>query len=469
VSRRITAFAGIDRFWRDTLADLSHPYAGVIAGLSNSFVVQGEFVSDAIVRGQLRFEPSLDLSLVAEATKFAQDIVSPILTLPNRQHQFTFFGQVRPIRGALRNWVIFDANVDLIESSDLTFTSARLGASIQPGQARFIPYVRWERSRPKSGGDGSSQTLYGANAIILPMRELGSLLDQVSARAGIEFDAPFEARSASAFLSHPIGRWVRLEAGGSWFTGTNVALSAFLAVDLPSVRAYTTVNRNTSGSYSANQYVAGSLLYDGTTRSVAFNAGPSVQLAGVSGTVFMDANANGKRDDGELVLPNVDVTVGLYSQKTNGRGQYRLWPLSAYDRVVAGVDTTTLASPLWIPAFSGIELSPLPNRFTALDIPVLSGGILEGRVTRASSDGMQGMAGVTLVLRHQATGKERRVTTFTDGSFYVMGLRPGDWVLQVDPLLLQGLRATSPPMRVVVPSVVEGASISGLELRVREQ
>ena len=467
VSRRITVFAGVDQFWRDTLPDLSHPYAGIVAGLSNAFVLQGEFVSDAIMRGQLRFEPSLDLLLVAEATKFAEDIVEPILTLPNRLHQFTFFGQVRPIKGALRNWVVFDASLDRIESENDNFTSARLGASIQPGQARFIPSIRWEKTTPKGGGTGTHQTLYGLNAIILPIRDLGSVFGQLSARGGVEFTGSFDARNASGYLSHPVGRWVRLEAGGSWFTGTKVTWSAFLAADLPSVRAYTTVERSPAGSYTASQYVTGSLLYDAGSRAVAFNAGPSVQQGGVSGTVFMDANANGRLDAGEYALPDVQVTVGLYSQKTNSHGQYRLWPLSAYDPVVAAVDTTTLASPLWIPAFSGIQLSPLPNRFTALDIPVLSGGIIEGRVTRSSTAGSEGMAGTTLVLRHLATGKVRRVTTFTDGGFYVMGLRPGEWVLQVDPELLSGLRATSEPVRIVVPAVVEGASISGIELRVR--
>ncbi|HKP28791.1 MAG TPA: stalk domain-containing protein [Gemmatimonadales bacterium] len=467
VTRRITMFAGVDQFWRDTLPNLFHPYAGLVAGLSNAFTVQGEFVSDAIMRGQLRFEPSLDLVLVAEATKFAEDIVAPILTLPNRQTQFTFFGQVRPIKGALRNWVVFDASFDRIQSEETNFTSARLGASIQPGQARFIPSIRWEKSRPRNGGEGTNQTLYGVNAVILPIRDLGSILGSLSARGGIEFTTPFDARNASAYLSHPIGRWVRLEAGGSWFTGTKVTLSAFLAADLPSVRAYTSMERVPAGSYTASQYVTGSLLYDATSRRVAFNAGPSVQQGGVSGTVFMDANANGRLDAGEYALPDVQVTVGLYSQKTNSRGQYRLWPLSAYDPVVAAVDTTTLASPLWIPAFSGIQLSPLPNRFTALDIPVLSGGVIEGKVTRSTSSGLEGLAGATLVLRHQATGKERRVATFTDGSFYVMGLRPGEWILEVDAALLQGLRATSDPVRIIVPSLVEGAAIGGVEVRVR--
>ena len=183
--------------------------------------------------------------------------------------------------------------------------------------------------------------------------------------------------------------------------------------------------------------------------------------------MFLDQNANGRRDTGEYVLPDVEVSVGLYAQKTDKNGHFRVWPLAAFDPVVAAVDTTTLASPLWLPTFSGIEVNPLPNRFTTLDIPVLSGGVIEGRVVRTTETGTVGMAGVTLVMRHLATGKERRVTTFSDGSFYVLSLRPGEWVMRVDPELLAGLRATSDPLRLVIPNLVEGASISGLEVRVR--
>ena len=289
----------------------------------------------------------------------------------------------------------------------------------------------------------------------------------MTARAGIEFDTPLQTRSAFGFLSRPLSRYVRVEAGGSWFTGSPATLTAFLAADLPTVRAYTTIERGSSGSFTASQQVSGSLLYDGGKRAVAFNAGPAVQQGGISGTVFLDRNDNGKRDQGEYVLPDVQVTVGLYAQKTDAHGQFRLWPLSAYDPVVAAVDTSSLASPLWLPTFSGIQVNPLPNRFTTLDIPVLSGGVVEGRAVRVTASGNEGIGGATLILTHKATGKERRVTTFTDGSFYVLSLRPGEWVIRMDPGMLTGLRASSDPVVFVIPNLVEGASISGLEVRVR--
>ena len=119
---------------------------------------------------------------------------------------------------------------------------------------------------------------------------------------------------------------------------------------------------------------------------------------------------------GELCCRRCRSPSGLYAQKTDARGQFRLWPLSTVRPGGGrGGYRHRSRSPLWLPTFSGIELSPLPNRFTTLDIPVLSGGVIEGRVVRVTSTGHPDVAGATLVMRHQGTGKERRVTTFTDG------------------------------------------------------
>ena len=43
---------------------------------------------------------------------------------------------------------------------------------------------------------------------------------------------------------------------------------------------------------------------------------------------------------------------------------------------------------------------------------------------RRFGQGTQGVAGAALVLREEHTGRERGVTTFTDGSYYLLGVRP---------------------------------------------
>src|SRR2546422_5489181 len=41
--------------------------------------------------------------------------------------------------------------------------------------------------------------------------------------------------------------------------------------------------------------------------------------------------------------------------------------------------------------------------------------------------------GVTLTLTERRTGARRSFTTFSDGGFYVLGVKPGDYDLTVDP------------------------------------
>jgi hypothetical protein len=159
--------------------------------------------------------------------------------------------------------------------------------------------------------------------------------------------------------------------------------------------------------------------------------------------------------------------VGLFSQRTDRRGEYRIWPLPAYDPVVAAVDTATLASPLWLPAYSGIELTPVPNRFSQLNIPVLSGGVVEGRMVMLAGNEEVPVPGADVILKHRATGRERRITTFRDGTFYALSIRPGEWEISADPAVLTRLGREAEPLTFTVPQLVEGATVSGLVLRLR--
>jgi hypothetical protein len=59
------------------------------------------------------------------------------------------------------------------------------------------------------------------------------------------------------------------------------------------------------------------------------------------------------------------------------------------------------------------------------------------------------------------------ITTFTDGTFYAIGVRPGTWEMQVDPGCLATLRATSDPIRFSLAPSVDGVTVSGLDVVIR--
>jgi hypothetical protein len=75
---------------------------------------------------------------------------------------------------------------------------------------------------------------------------------------------------------------------------------------------------------------------------------------------------------------------------------------------------------------------------------------------------------INLNLIERATGRRRQIATFVDGSFYAMGVRPGEYDLEVDPRDLAARRLRGDPLRIVA-RVDEPESLAGLELVVEEE
>ena len=96
VTRRWTLQAGMDQFWRDTVSNLAHPYVGASGSIGNAFTVQAEAVANAVLRSEIRFEPSTNLIFAAEADRYARGVEAPILTAAGRTSQLTLTGFVRP-------------------------------------------------------------------------------------------------------------------------------------------------------------------------------------------------------------------------------------------------------------------------------------------------------------------------------------------------------------------------------------
>ena len=58
------------------------------------------------------------------------------------------------------------------------------------------------------------------------------------------------------------------------------------------------------------------------------------------------------------------------------------------------------------------------------------GSVVEGRVTRVFGGAAQGVARCIAHAREEHTGRlSESMTTFTDGSFYLLGVRPGRYTL----------------------------------------
>jgi hypothetical protein len=300
-----------------------------------------------------------------------------------------------------------------------------------------------------------------------PFPELGPVMGQVTGRAAWEIDTRGGTTTMAAYLSRQLASSVNLEAGAGWSRGMGTTISLFLSTNLSSVRATTSISAPLHGPTVANQFVQGSLLYDPAQRGLSFAGGPSLERAGVSGRVFLDENGNGKRESNEQLLPGVRVRAGFTSSVSDSSGRYRIWDLPPFEPVLVTIDSTTLASPLWIPAYGTMSLETGPNRFRGLDIPVAPGGVIEGRLLRSAAGGQVPVAGVQLQLKHKGSREQRQLITFSDGDFYLIGVRPGEYELSVDPNALARLGLTGEPLSFTMPASAEGATVEGLELHLK--
>lgn len=465
VARRWTVQAGFDQFWRDSLDNLSHPYAGVTGSLGNAWGVELEGVANAVLRSALHYEPSTNLRVSLEYNDFARSVVQPILTPSGRRSQWTAQGFYRP--GSRNGDLYFEGSLDQISADAGNFTSGRLGLSLQAAEVRFYPSVRLARVS-QAGAGSHTDGFFGINAIALPRPSLGALLGAVSARVALETEASLHATSASAYLSRPVGAGLRIETGLSWMRHTGTTFAFSISTNLRSVRAYSTVNAGATGT-NATTYLQGSVLYNPDHRSLSLASGPALQRSGVAGQVFLDENGNGNLDEGEQLLPDVRVRVGMITTRTDSLGRYRIWDLLPYEPVILVVDTLTLQSPLWIPTFAAVSIEPGPNEFRTVNVPIAPGGVVEGQVVRRTPTGPTGMGGITLVLRDLNSGAERRLLTYSDGGFYAIGVKPGEYEITLPDRLAERLGMAVRPVRFILAPSVDGTSVSGLEVELSEK
>src|SRR5882762_7354289 len=157
---RWTVQGGLDQFWRDSLPDRTHPYAALVGNPSNAWAIQGDVIGAGLVRGALRYEPSVDLRLEGEYVHFARDSAS-VLAVPGRRAQWTVTGFLRPKTS--HGFFFFDGRFERISTDAGVLTRTRLGASLQTDELRLLPYVRTEHGL--AGGD---REFAGISALMLP-------------------------------------------------------------------------------------------------------------------------------------------------------------------------------------------------------------------------------------------------------------------------------------------------------------
>jgi hypothetical protein len=450
----LTAEAGSDNFWRDSLPDLWHPYALVSAAVTPSLGVTFEGVRRGLVRGRVDLDPTPDLHLDLEHTRFATGVVSPLIGGGelDRTDGVIFW---RPGPSESSSFLQFAFSHTRLTSGSLD--AERLALTSRLGDLRVVTGLH-HRQLPGLAG-GSQVGIDAAGDLVL--RGPGPLLRSLFLRtdASIETSGISHAAvGAGRQLTGP----VRLDLGAGWTRGQRgLSLDLTVSTNLPGLRGLSRGRYNDVTGFQGTNFLEGSATYDGHLRRVELDNGRLVGRARIAGRVFHDLDGDGLQGPGEPGVAGVRLRVGSRGVVTDSLGRYSAADLVPFETMSVEVDTLSLEDPLWVPASLVYRLVPGPNSENAVDVALLPGSEVSGQVTL----GDKGVGGVPVMLRHIGSGVVIRVTTFNDGSFYASGLRPGEYEASVAPDALTALQAVEARTTIQVDPAAGAGSVDGVVLK----
>lgn len=212
----------------------------------------------------------------------------------------------------------------------------------------------------------------------------------------------------------------------------------------------TTAMKNKSGYYLSER-LSGEILASTQTFDVMFQNKTHDRQGYFMTSAFLDTNRNGKRDKGEYFLKDVNFTLGrkegFGDAFTKKYDNYRSISYGEYYRdYMVSVKPHTLEDPLFVPLYDRINIKAEPNIIKSIEIPIVTGGIVNGSVTGADGNPV---SGVMVILQGP---KKLKKTTYTgsNGEYEFSTIPPGDYAVNIDEEILKQSRLVSEPFHEII-------------------
>ncbi|SKB33341.1 hypothetical protein SAMN05660776_0486 [Salegentibacter holothuriorum] len=199
-------------------------------------------------------------------------------------------------------------------------------------------------------------------------------------------------------------------------------------------------NRNNSFVQSAR----GSLMLDDNTGYVMANNRTAMSKAALSIIPFLDYNTNGKRD------PMEPAVSGMEIKNTSGRLAYnedktvlRITELQPYIDLILEVNPNSLDNIAWKVKNEKIAVHTIPNQFQEIEVPVEVLGEVAGMVYFKEENSLRGQGRITVNILDESGNLVKKILSEGDGYFTYLGLKPGNYTAEIDPVQMQKLGYTA--------------------------
>lgn len=311
--------------------------------------------------------------------------------------------------------------------------------------AGLRPAATYRVSETRHGAVHSRRSELRLASFLAPGRSIRSLASLLL-RTALTWDIETNAVAGSEIgVSRPVGRGRFIES--SYRHMPRTARSEFLVrmrVDFAAARAFTSASVTRDGSRVA-QALSGTIGWDGGERRAIVTARSGSERGGATMRFFVDENGDGVLNPVEAAIRGYGVRLDRSAvvQVRDAGGVYAS-DLTAHHRYSVRLLPGRTSNPLWIPSVESFSFIADPYRYKRIDIPFHAAGVIDGSVVRQTAAGDKPVPG--LRMRVQGTdGTVIIVPVFGDGTFYHLGVKPGTYVVDVDPAQLEVLDVASAP------------------------
>jgi len=239
--------------------------------------------------------------------------------------------------------------------------------------------------------------------------------------------------------------------------------------DLPFAR--TSISASLSkGKYTTSESAQGSLAFGGDNyTNVSKNS--SVSKGGILLYPFLDLNQNGVFDKGEhlVKLNTVKISGGraIFSEKDS---IVRIPDLNAFTNYILELNDNDLETISWRFKNNIYQVLIDPNQFKRVDIPVISVGEVSGMAYKSRNSELKGLGRVLIKFyKKNSSIAVAETLSESDGYFYYLGLKPGEYIARIDSVQLSNLGFTAgpPEFPFTIKTAEQGDMVGGFDFILR--
>jgi hypothetical protein len=460
-THQLTLRAGADYFWHDSLPKRLYPYGGAVYQATRALALNAEVVGNAEFGGRVALAPSPNFQASGGHRRFLADSLDRVIGFDDAADLTDAAIFYRPGIAGGRFFVRASASRAVGRTTRTTQGQATLSAQLDVARVDLgaRTYQRTSLTSPDTAA-GGSLTTYRAVAIA-PLGRVLHPLRHTVLRAGFELEPDVGVTRTFGSVSRRLLEYFYLDVGGGWERDNGGFLNVVFKADLTGMR-FSSQNAFDPAGGTGVQSAEGSLLLGRTGRPLGFADGRSVGRSGVAGAVFVDLDGDGALDPEEPPVPGARLRVGPWLVEADDAGGYAIWDVVPFEALIVEVDPRSAPDPQWVPAAGRYLVRPDPNRFQPLNIPFVQTAEVTGEVRLLPAN--TPVAGVEVRFEPEDGSEPYTARSFSDGAFYLMGIRPGRYRVTVSRQVQETYGVVSEDAEFIVEAG-RTTVVEGIELR----